>query len=470
MGPSRFGSTCSRYAVRETEEDETVDKLRSSPQALNGAGFARQHVFAWTVVLGILAFYGAAATWSPVVYIWSTYEDLFGEWIQFWSLFVAWAVMVRLAMIHRSARWFFAILAAACFYVSMEEISWGQRLLGFSSPEFFRANNLQGETNLHNFLTGPYSTRLKAHITSALAACLATYGLLYPLALSLRSSMAVWINTRGLAAPPLYLSPFFVAAAVLELSPFGFNEAEVAELLVGLGMALMAVHHLVSERYPSRNDWDENKLRPDRRSRRLTFRLCGATALTLLLAIGTTGAVYASPSGKSRINKRLENGIKKFAGRYARRGHWAIAADLYLRLRSEAPHSTYLLRKLAECHGEMGDYARRDAYLDEALALDLKRYRKEPTLASVNRSLVRTYRLAGDESGADKHLGEALSASLRSVGKDSTSASAAYSLGKTYTLMERHGDALENLARAYKLGPTSKKYRKAYYAARNRVH
>jgi hypothetical protein len=38
------------------------------------------------------------------------------------------------------------LMVAAC----MEEISWGQRLLGFQTPTWFRAWNAQAETNLHN--------------------------------------------------------------------------------------------------------------------------------------------------------------------------------------------------------------------------------------------------------------------------------------------------------------------------------
>ena len=44
-------------------------------------------------------------------------------------------------------------------YVIMEEISWGQRIIGFSTPEFFKLHNLQGEANLHNLITGPVDIR-----------------------------------------------------------------------------------------------------------------------------------------------------------------------------------------------------------------------------------------------------------------------------------------------------------------------
>lgn len=36
------------------------------------------------------------------------------------------------------------------FFIFGEEISWGQRIIGIDSGEFFRERNIQGETNLHN--------------------------------------------------------------------------------------------------------------------------------------------------------------------------------------------------------------------------------------------------------------------------------------------------------------------------------
>ena len=47
-------------------------------------------------------------------------------------------------------RRFFAAFAVVLFLVAMEEISWGQRLLGYETPEALREINGQGETTLHN--------------------------------------------------------------------------------------------------------------------------------------------------------------------------------------------------------------------------------------------------------------------------------------------------------------------------------
>lgn len=46
-------------------------------------------------------------------------------------------------------------MAAAVFLLLMEEISWGQHLVGWASPEAF-SGNLQQETNFHNFYTNRF--------------------------------------------------------------------------------------------------------------------------------------------------------------------------------------------------------------------------------------------------------------------------------------------------------------------------
>ncbi|NIR52354.1 hypothetical protein GWO43_27320 [candidate division KSB1 bacterium] len=47
-------------------------------------------------------------------------------------------------------RWLFAGLTLIFFFVAMEEISWGQRILGWQTPSFLSSANQQGETSVHN--------------------------------------------------------------------------------------------------------------------------------------------------------------------------------------------------------------------------------------------------------------------------------------------------------------------------------
>jgi len=46
------------------------------------------------------------------------------------------------------------LYALAFFFAAGEEISWGYRLFDWEASEFFRENNAQGETNIHNLVVG----------------------------------------------------------------------------------------------------------------------------------------------------------------------------------------------------------------------------------------------------------------------------------------------------------------------------
>lgn len=48
----------------------------------------------------------------------------------------------------------YVFLACACFFVAGEEVSWGQWIFHWDTPDALAEANLQGETNLHN-LIGP---------------------------------------------------------------------------------------------------------------------------------------------------------------------------------------------------------------------------------------------------------------------------------------------------------------------------
>lgn len=50
----------------------------------------------------------------------------------------------------RLERIWFGLAFLACFYIAGEEISWGQHIFGWITPEFWTEVNDQQETNLHN--------------------------------------------------------------------------------------------------------------------------------------------------------------------------------------------------------------------------------------------------------------------------------------------------------------------------------
>lgn len=86
---------------------------------------------------------------------WLEGEDGVSEW---WSVATylvasglagaaAWALWTTR---HTKLRYFYLVMTAAFFLGAMEEISWGQRLVGWGTPEALSEINFQDETTIHN--------------------------------------------------------------------------------------------------------------------------------------------------------------------------------------------------------------------------------------------------------------------------------------------------------------------------------
>lgn len=82
-------------------------------------------------------------------------EDHFFENMTFVLLFFSSLIFFRSFILIKSRISIFPniyilLLALFCFGVAMEEISWGQRILDWQSPEGWNELNFQNETNIHN--------------------------------------------------------------------------------------------------------------------------------------------------------------------------------------------------------------------------------------------------------------------------------------------------------------------------------
>jgi len=95
---------------------------------------------------------------SPGVYLRLAGEDGIAEWLTV-VFFVAASLLAARAAMGRSRAEQLGYLgfAAAAFLIAGEEVSWGQRIFGFSTPESF-GGNIQNEMNFHNFNTGLVET------------------------------------------------------------------------------------------------------------------------------------------------------------------------------------------------------------------------------------------------------------------------------------------------------------------------
>ncbi len=112
-------------------------------------------------------------------YFWGTFarEDGIVEWGTALFLLVAGLVLGRhMLSLNASGRRGAAVLmgfyALLFFLAAGEEISWGQRIVGWESGEFFQQHNKQVETNFHNLVVGD------VHLTKTLFGPVLTFVIL----------------------------------------------------------------------------------------------------------------------------------------------------------------------------------------------------------------------------------------------------------------------------------------------------
>lgn len=165
---------------------------------------------------------------------WFAVEDGPIEYATAILLFCASLVLLGLARQVTGLRfWLLVLYALAFFFAAGEEVSWGQRIFGIESSEFFQANNYQGETNLHNLVVG--DVHLVEHIfgrglTVVLLLYLVVLPLLYPVARWVRALCDV----LAVPVPPLYVAAIALAASFGVASLDASRNWEVYEFVFSL--------------------------------------------------------------------------------------------------------------------------------------------------------------------------------------------------------------------------------------------
>jgi len=195
-----------------------------------------RQLFANLCFLSLIAGFSALSVLNPDAYYHHVQEDQPLEWATFWAFMAAGVLFIRAAILQREKRqlpWFFAGLGAFCILVAMEEISWGQRVLGYTPPLYFLENNYQQELNLHNVV--PTSLRKQL-----LGAILVLYGVLLPLLERIPAGNELLKKLR-ITAPPAGLAPIFlVLVGLLIIYPISYT-GELIEACMALAFLFSAI-------------------------------------------------------------------------------------------------------------------------------------------------------------------------------------------------------------------------------------
>ena len=137
----------------------------------------------------------------------------------------------------------FIVFAIGFFFCFGEEISWGQRIFHFKTPELIREINAQNETNLHNLL-GYFADHL-------FLAGVFFYCVILPLLKTMSPFWNRFTDKVGLPLPSLGLAISFLIVSLIQkrmiwkLIPTsrGMPVIEMRELLTSLGFLLLLLEY-----------------------------------------------------------------------------------------------------------------------------------------------------------------------------------------------------------------------------------
>lgn len=135
-------------------------------------------------------------------------EDGLVEWLTVLGLLLGVVVCVsRFITLRKYKHWWFLFvvldLGLLLFFAAGEEISWGQRIFGIKSSEFFIEKNSQHETNLHNLVVD--GVKLNRIIFSiGLIAIMGIYLLVVPLLYRYSRNISHFIDRSGIPLPRAY--------------------------------------------------------------------------------------------------------------------------------------------------------------------------------------------------------------------------------------------------------------------------
>ena len=178
-----------------------------------------------------------------VIYFYFVTEDYWAEYATFVcfglaSCFMGCAIILEKKLLNP----WYILMAFALFFVSLEEISWGQRLFNMETPDLFKQYNYQGEANFHNVIA--WDINYHKYI------CHATliWSILIPTITSKVKKSREIVDNLGFPFIPICLCPFFCIASFFIIKhPLNTEmDNEVGpELLLGFAFAAFAFNTLI---------------------------------------------------------------------------------------------------------------------------------------------------------------------------------------------------------------------------------
>ena len=184
--------------------------------------------------------------YQPVAFVFFVAEDRWSEYGTFVGWFLSssmlvWALL-KFPKFRRPGHYIFALVA---FLIAMEEISWGQRILGIATPGLISVQNLQGELNFHNMLqAGSYYPYIAPAILIG--------GIVLPIFAFFSATLRQLCERLGIPIVPVQYWPFIVLPVYFLEYHWRFVAValnyELAELFLSITVSVITLHLVLNAR------------------------------------------------------------------------------------------------------------------------------------------------------------------------------------------------------------------------------
>lgn len=185
-------------------------------------------------------------------------EDGFFEWLTALCYFIS---FLLLAVIYKKNKnIFILLLGIVMLFGAGEELSWGQRIFGFATPEAVDQVNVQHEFNLHNtvlFDSRHLDMKLKTGVEKLfemnflLKLFFACFGILLPICIYHVKLISNFIYKLKVPVPPISLGLFFsISWFLMKFSLISYRPessvsragSEIAEFIGSYIMAIISLY------------------------------------------------------------------------------------------------------------------------------------------------------------------------------------------------------------------------------------
>lgn len=193
----------------------------------------KMFTFLFPIILALI--FLSIKIWLPETYKFIVQEDSVIEYFQAAFFFLASIFAFLIFKRFLKGRWIFHSilyggLFLGLFFITMEEISWGQRIFNIENPEYFNQNNMQEEISLHN-LNKVNNLMSELYIMIGL---FGSFGWLFVYGINLKQRIP-FVNFY---VPQWFISSYFFFVLFTNtlfsyIRPFAVNELGIDELEIG---------------------------------------------------------------------------------------------------------------------------------------------------------------------------------------------------------------------------------------------